>query len=346
MHNKNVAIIILNWKGWEDTVECLESLYHIDYPNYDVIVVDNGSSDDSVNKIKEYCQGKIKLESSFFEYDPLNKPIKILEHIGEELKPKNDKVELIENLPSNKKIILIKNKENYGFAEGNNIGIKYALDALNPDYILLLNNDTVVDKKFLHELVNVAKSSDEIGAVGPKTYFYSEKDMIQWTAGGFINSKYFKVEPVGHLEIDNGQYDRNQELDFIIGSCVLCKREMIEKVGLLNLDYFMYFEDVDWSLRILKNNYKCVYAYKSKIWHKMGVSSSNCFKTYYFHMNRVYLFKKYYKRIEYLKSLLMFILVIFPQESLYLVRHTGIKHYLCYLKGIMKGITKKPPEHI
>ena len=82
--NPKVSIIILNWNGWKDTIECLESLYQIAYPNYDVIVVDNGSEDDSIEKIKEYAEGKIKVESKFFEYSPENKPIKIVEYTRKE----------------------------------------------------------------------------------------------------------------------------------------------------------------------------------------------------------------------------------------------------------------------
>jgi len=335
------AIIILNWNGWKDTIECLESLYRIDYPNYDVIVVDNSSEDDSVDKIKEYCKGKIKVESKFFEYDQRNKPVKVFEYKEEELKAENNDNNLIGNLSPNKKIILIKNRENYGFAGGNNIGIKYALNNLNPDYILLLNNDTVVERKFLNELINVAESSPQIGAVGPKTYFYDKKCRIQWAAGGFMELKYFKVEFIGSFEIDNGQYDENMALDYISGSCVLYKREVIEKAGLLDHSYFMYFEDLDWSIKILKNNHKCYYAYKSKIWHKMGVSSNDCFKTRYYHMNRIYLVKKNLKRSEYLNSLIRFIFTIFPKESLDMIRSKGFKHYFCYLRGILSGIAKK-----
>ena len=78
----------------------------------------------------------------------------------------------IADLPSNKKMIIIKNEKNYGFAEGNNIAMRYTLKALNPDYVLLLNNDTVVDREFLGELVKVAENNDKIGIVGPKTYYY------------------------------------------------------------------------------------------------------------------------------------------------------------------------------
>ena len=116
--NPKVSIIILNWNGWEDTIECLESLYQIIYPNYDAIVVDNGSEDDSIKKIKEYCEGKIKVKSKFFEYSSENKPIKIIEYTREEAEAGEGKEEELENVPSNRKIVLIRNDKNYGFAGG------------------------------------------------------------------------------------------------------------------------------------------------------------------------------------------------------------------------------------
>ena len=90
-------------------------------------------------------------------------------------------------------MILIKNDKNYGFAEGNNIGIRYALKSLNPTYILLLNNDTVVDNHFLTELVKTGESNDKIAVVGPKTYFYdfNGKNDVIWSVGGTIDlSRY------------------------------------------------------------------------------------------------------------------------------------------------------------
>ena len=140
--NPTVAIITLNWNGWADTVECLESVYQINYPNYHVVVVDNHSSDNSVRKIKDYASGNLEVKSNFFKYDPTNKPIEIVQYSRENW-------EIKKNSNTNKQLILIKNEINYGFAEGNNIGIEYALSNLNLDYIMLLNNDTVVDKKFL-----------------------------------------------------------------------------------------------------------------------------------------------------------------------------------------------------
>ncbi len=82
--NPKVSVIILNWNGWEDTIECLESLYQIDYPNYDVVLVDNDSKDDSIQRIRNYCEGRIKPESKFYTYNPENKPVKIFEYTKEE----------------------------------------------------------------------------------------------------------------------------------------------------------------------------------------------------------------------------------------------------------------------
>jgi len=110
--NPRVSIIILNWNGWEDTVECLESLYQITYKNYDLILVDNGSEDNSVDRIKEYCKGKIKVKSRFFEYSDKNKPIKIkiIEYTRDEVENINEGgIEDFEDLPSNRKLIVIKN---------------------------------------------------------------------------------------------------------------------------------------------------------------------------------------------------------------------------------------------
>jgi GT2 family glycosyltransferase len=76
--NPKVSVIILNWNGWEDTIECLESLYQIDYPNYDVVLIDNDSKDDSIQRIRDYSEGKIKPKSKFYTYNPNNKPIKDL----------------------------------------------------------------------------------------------------------------------------------------------------------------------------------------------------------------------------------------------------------------------------
>ncbi|MCE7698463.1 MAG: glycosyltransferase [Methanobacterium paludis] len=217
-----VAVIILNWNGWEDTIECLESLYQINYPNYQVILVDNASTDDSIQKIKEYCQGTLKPQSKFYTYQTKNKPIKITEYSTEESEAFNGACKTAlpkTELHPNKNMILIKNTKNYGFAEGNNIGIRYALRSLNQDYTLLLNNDTVVDKNFLTELVKTAESSAEIGVVGPKIYYYDTNGRTDMASniGGVVDLSsfpgYYDLSDVNPAE----KYKGILECDWVSG---------------------------------------------------------------------------------------------------------------------------------
>lgn len=262
-----VSIIILNWNGWEDTIECLESLYKIDYPNYDVIIVDNASSDNSIAKIKEYCEGKLKIESKFFDYDSLNKPIKVFEYAEKEtahIKHEYD------NLPSNNKLIIIKNHENYGFANGNNIAINYALKNLNTDYTFLLNNDTVVNKEFLKKLVEVAESNPNIGIVGPKIYYYdvNGRNDIIWSLGGKVN---FHKYPGYHELRNTSNSNACEERDYISGAGMLIKSKSLP-IKTLNKEFFFGCEDVDLCIRLKKQGYKMICVLDSHIWHKVSIS--------------------------------------------------------------------------
>lgn len=269
-----VAIIILNWNGWKDTIECLESVYQNTYPNYDVIVVDNGSKDDSVRKIKEYCDGKIKVESKFFEYDPSNKPIYVLEYTREEAEKGGNfrKEKYFSKLPSDRKLRLILNEKNYGFAEGNNIGIRYALKALEPKYILLLNNDTVVDKNFLTELVKVAESDERIGIVGPKIYYYDYmgKNNIIWFGGGYICKWWvcvFYHADIGTEDVKTNDFPK--DVAWITGAALMMNTKYFKE---LNKEYFFGHEDIELCINALHKGLRVVYVPSSKIWHKVGVS--------------------------------------------------------------------------
>jgi len=257
-----VSIIILNWNGWRDTIECLESIFQSNYPYYNVIVVDNASDDESINKIKEYCNGEIKIDSPFFEYKSDIKPIEVLEH---RFNQDNNQKSLL------KKIILIKNRYNEGFAEGNNIGIRYALDNLNSDYIMLLNNDTVVDKDFLVEMLQISENDNKIGITGPKIYYYDEPNLI-WFGRGKISWKFCRGLNTGYNEIDRGQYDEIARMEYASGCAFLIKKEVIEKIGLLDKRFFLYFEEIDWTLRATKLGYKTIFVPKGKIWHKISKS--------------------------------------------------------------------------
>lgn len=173
---------------------------------------------------------------------------------------------------------LIQNKENYGFAKGNNIGIKYALKKFNPDYIFLLNNDTEIKSNAIKNMIEFAESRKDIGIVGCKLLYPNK--LIQH-AGGWI--KPFGMGHYGNREEDKGQYDKIKEVDYVTGAAFLIKREIIEKIGLLDEGFSPYFrEEVDFCFRAKKLGYKIIYYPKSKIIHYTSMSIKRRVKAYTF----------------------------------------------------------------
>ena len=234
--------------------------------------MDNNSKDGSITKIKEYCKGEINVKSKFFSEYPGNKPISVFEYTKDEAE--DSKVdEEFSGLSSNERLVLIKNFENYGFAEGNNIGIRYILDTFNSDYILLLNNDTVVEKNFLDYLVRVAETDPQIGILGPKIYYYDfqgKSDVIA-NLGGKINLNKYPgyYDLVETKEFQN--YKDVIECDWVSGAAMLMKSRDLP-IKLLNKELFFGCEDIDLALRLKEYGYKSVVVSDSRIWHKEGVS--------------------------------------------------------------------------
>lgn len=258
----HVSIIILNWNGWEDTIECLESLYYINYPNYDIIVVDNGSENESLQKIKEYAEGKLPVESGFFKYNSQNKPLKIIEYSNKN--SDNIDIQKFRDIPSNQKLTLIKNDKNEGYALGNNIGLEYVLNNLKSDYIVTINNDTVVDKDFLKYMVKYAKNNDKIGLIGPKIYYYGVPGSV-WFAGG--NFRFLTCD-IPNIE----NYDDECEVDFITGCIHFFRTDALKKIGLYNPTYAAGYDNLEICFRAKNSGYKVFYLPQSEIWHKVGRS--------------------------------------------------------------------------
>jgi hypothetical protein len=240
-----IGIVILNWNGWKDTVDCVHSLLSISRLNdwvLEICIVDNGSSDTSVAELT-------KLET-------------------------NTKT-------NNINITLIKSEQNEGYTGGNNRGIRYLLGK-NCEYILLLNNDTIVDKNFLIYLIETAEKSNA-SLLSPLIYFapgyefhhcaQSDRGKIIWYAGGIIDWNNVYCFHRGVNEIDKSQYDKKDNTDFISGCCMLIKKEIFEKIGLFDEKYFLYLEDVDLCVRAVRFGLSLHFVPKSKIWHKNAQSS-------------------------------------------------------------------------
>jgi GT2 family glycosyltransferase len=336
-----VAIIILNWNGWEDTIECLESIYQIAYPLYEIIVVDNGSKDESIQKINDYAEGKIRVKSKFFDYSQENKPIYVKEYSKYELETSYSIKENMENPVSGKSLILIKNDKNYGFAEGNNIGIKFALNKLNPDYILLLNNDVAVDPYFLNELIKVAENDLHIGILGPTVYEYRDPLKIQ-SAGTKI---YWSLgEAINRTSRGSKSFDEPEEIDGVIGCALLARSELFHKIGYLNKDYFAYLEETEWCVRAHKASYKIVYVPKGKIWHKGGATSNKItgFYLYHYTRNKFWFMKRHSSKNQYISFLIYYFgfrMWVAIGGIIYRQRKKGIlPSIISFIKGIKDGI--------
>jgi GT2 family glycosyltransferase len=341
--NPRVSIVILNWNGWKDTIECLESLFQISYPIYNIIVIDNGSKDDSVTGIKKYANGNLVVGSKFFEFSTENKPIEIREYTKEGAEAGEMLGDVFTALPSNKKMILIKNDKNYGFAEGCNIGIRYAFAVLEPEYVLLLNNDTVVESNFLDELVKATSTEECIGFVGPIVYYYDyngRKDVIN-SAGVDLILRSGSTRHIGMEEVDRGQYDGTRIVDSLEGSCLLIRKKVLDEIGLFKSSFFAYWEETDLCKRGSDAGYKCACVQTAKIWHKISSSATSKFFTYQMIRNRLWFMKDHTSTLEYYSFLGYFFFREFPVYIGVYLRRRDIDRLSSFLKGIFYGLTSR-----
>jgi len=326
MNYRKVAIIILNYNGWRDTIECLESVLRNDYPNYQVIVVDNSSPNNSMEYIKAWAEGRQEVLTPepnhplyHLSHPLVKKPIPYIYYTREEAEKGGDfkleekltkewqkqrKVNSKELIPTSPyPLIFIQTGENLGFAGGNNVGVKYALKKDDCEYVLLLNNDTIVEKNFLSELVKTAKISTNIGIIGGKILYYDDPGKI-WYAGGKLDlwrgSGY-------HLNVDekDNEIKGIKEVSFVTGCLMLINKKVFNHVNLLPEEYFLYLEDTDFCYSALCKGFKLYINLDSKIYHKVSstVSGSNKISpttVYYITRNRLHFMMK--KQKSYVKK--------------------------------------------
>lgn len=206
--------------------------------------------------------------------------------------------------------IIIESKNNKGFSGGNNLAIEYSIKN-GAEYVLLLNNDTLVNPNFLTNMINSYNKINNVGIVTCKILYYPEQNKI-WYGGGKINWFKFIVEHYGMGEFDIGQTDLNKEVDFATGCCMLVKIDVLKKVGLLSDEYFMYFEDVDFCVRVKEAGYRIWYNHNAIIYHKVGQASGgeeSSFSIEWCTRNRLFFMKKYKNRVpkfQYFLSLFFF----------------------------------------
>ena len=234
---KLVSIILLTYNERRQSIACLHSLDALTYPNYHILVVDNASQDGSWDVIEDYRNKHPKSPISHLRL-----------------------------------------KENYGYAGGNNRGIREALKR-GAEYVLLLNPDTLVEKDFLENLVNVAERYSRkglLGFFGSRIYLkLKTKNLkhIVYSNGGYLHPTLTKATLKDYGKNANELHERKSfATDYVTGTCLLISRRTIERVGLMREDYFLYYEDADWSLRASRMGVARIIVPSSVIYHEQGVS--------------------------------------------------------------------------
>lgn len=264
-----VYIILVNYNGAEDTIECVRSIKMSEMMDYHIVVVDNASTDDSIHRLVTI-------------YD-------------------NDK-----------KVTILESDKNLGFSGGNNLGIRLALEH-QADAVLLLNNDTVVDKEFLNQLVMFDKKNKGPVFLTGKIMYYMEPSKVWYAGGGY---SWYKGTTYHYMHNQQETLnDQVQKVQFACGCLTYINKAALDKVGLMPEEYFLYSEDLAYSLEARNNEIPIFYIPTCKIYHKVSSSTKKIseLSSYYIIRNRFYIIKKYHHGIKKISANIFSCLSVFKR---------------------------------
>lgn len=263
-----VSLLTVNYKQPAVTLELIRSLQQLTYPNWELVVVNNGR------------EGEI-LSAPEFEGMPLK---------------------------------FVTCPENRGFAGGNNYGLKYC----KGKYILFLNNDTEVSAGLLEPMVDICEKDAKVGMLSPKIVFYGSQNILQYAGATDLNEFTMRNKSIGYGEEDQGQYDYIGPTGYVHGAAMMVPVAVIEKLGPMYEDFFLYYEEYDWCYRIRKAGYKIMYCGKARIYHKESLSTGveSPLKIYYLMRNRLLFARRNFTAPRKLLSFLFFTAVSLPVNSL------------------------------
>lgn len=301
---QKVYIIVLNYNNWADTIACAESILANDYTNYQLIIVDNDSPDDSMTYIRQWAEGA--LESWTPPSDPLRRCTfppqrKPVDHIFHEEDESLEQACLHDH-----RVVLIQSRKNGGYSAGNNVGIRYAKARGDFDYLWILNNDTVIEKDALVKLVDFANRHEpRIGLIGTTLLFYDAPDKIQAFGAAFnrfiaVQKHYLSHETYSEKIVQ--EFDQ-KKLDYIIGASMLMTRRCIDKIGVMPEEYFIYFEEIDIATNCRRNGFDFAICTEAVVYHKESVAikqenqSRSAFSDFYAMRNRVIVTQKYHTHL-------------------------------------------------
>jgi GT2 family glycosyltransferase len=289
MKNNNqplISIVILNYNQLEVTCEFLESTKHLDYKNYEIIVIDNNSRVDPTERI---TQGNYHNTS------------------------------------------VMVSDINLGFTGGNNMGIQHA----KGEFVFIVNNDTEVTHDLLDKLLAPFKDPT-VGVVCPKILFYQQPDLIQYAGFRKMNHLTGRTLAVGSREIDKGQYASGETYG-AHGAAMLVRMEVIDKVGAFADDFFIYYEEWDWSARIRKAGYKIYFESGAKIFHKESITmgKESAVKAYFHTRNRILYMRRNTNFFQMLIFSFFLAFFVVPKAIIKYIFNQQKVHMISFFRGIL-----------
>ena len=296
-----IAIIILNWNGWHDTIECIKSILKVNNVELSIVVVDNGSTDESVEHI------------SLFINQCNNRTHYVNE--GEELHTRIQ----------NKDIVFYKLHENYGFAKGNNLGLQL-VKSQDIEYYWILNNDTVIDCESIGVLKSFMDNNCNYYACTPQIRYYNPNNRI-WNCGGkiFFGFRKYYFEGKNDVVFNNKHFN----ISFVTGCALFIRAEILDKEGkLFTENFFFGEEDFEFSLRMKKQKKFIACCTDSIIYHKVSASTKNKSKIgviYIHYLNRYINIKHFFPNWQYfiwrkISNCYIAILLVRKGYSLFIIR--------------------------
>lgn len=274
-----VHVILVNYKRVADTIECVESLLRSDYPELRIIIVDNNSADDSLERLQRWATGEEPYASPAtapaamrsLSWPPVPKPV---DHAVWPARGPG----VADALP---RVLIISNTTNEGFAGANNRAMRLLLNAGCVGYACLINNDMVVASGTIRAMIKAIEGSDRIAAMGAVMLEYQEPDRVQMVGGSKL-STFGTSKPFG-AGLKRGSVPHDYDIGYVSGGALLTRISTLRDIGLLDEDFFLYAEDRDWGVRMLKGGYRLQYAADAEIWHKgsITVGTGSTFQDYH-----------------------------------------------------------------
>ncbi len=223
-----VIVITINYNQTKFTLDCIDSLLKSDYPNFQILLIDNVANQENSQEFEQ-------------------------------------------KLPADERLIFKRIYPNRGYVGGLNYGLSLGAD-LGAEYFLIMNNDTIIDKSAISELVRTCKIHNNNAIVSGKVYHYEDPERLQYVGAALVNEKTLKYKLINNNEIDDGQYNIEKERDMLDDIYWVLPNKLITQIGRYNEYFWFNSEQMDFALRAKKIGYKLIYTPKAKLWHKGSIT--------------------------------------------------------------------------